>query len=398
MSELLEAVKEISESPEYLLDSYQPESSVFFSSSSSELLAQAPFASLLVAGMKDLPQQVKESLRLAQELGFDRSIVVGAIPFNVKEHNYLRVSTNFKTNNIKNRKKIHGQVATIGKHSLKSHPSPETYIDSVKSALKKFAQGDLNKVVLSRTLEIECDQSLNINNLLKNLDTKNQHGYTFAINLNDPSKPLDESHKKTLIGASPELLISKQGNKIIANPLAGSEARSDDSELDQANAQQLLNSPKDRYEHELVIREIEKALKPFCKNLNIPKEPSLVNTATMWHLSTRIEGELIDPEISSLTIALAMHPTPAVCGYPTNHAKQAIKELESYQRDLFTGMVGWTDASGDGEWVVTIRCAEVSEKSIRLYAGAGIVEGSKPEKELAETEAKFNTMKNALGI
>lgn len=203
---------------------------------------------------------------------------------------------------------------------------------------------------------------------------------------------------RTLIGASPELLISRRGTTIIANPLAGSEPRSADAQIDQARAEQLLESAKDRREHALVIEAVVEALRPFCRELRVPSEPSLINTPTMWHLSTLIEGELSDETTSSIDLALALHPTPAVCGYPRHAARKAIAEIEAYDRGLFTGMVGWCDDSGDGEWVVTIRCAEVASHSIRLYAGAGVIAGSSPEKELAETGAKFNTMLNALGI
>ena len=131
---------------------------------------------------------------------------------------------------------------------------------------------------------------------------------------------------------------------------------------------------------------------------DVPSEPSIFHTETMWHLGTRIEGVLKDPATTSLDLALAMHPTPAVCGFPQQKAAEAISDIESFNRELFTGMVGWCNASGDGEWAVTIRCAEINANKIRLFAGAGIVPGSNPDKELGETSAKFKTMLNALGI
>lgn len=118
----------------------------------------------------------------------------------------------------------------------------------------------------------------------------------------------------------------------------------------------------------------------------------------MWHLSTVIKGELLDAEVSSLDLAVALQPTPAVCGAPTEKARQAISEIEPFDRGFFTGMVGWCDADGDGEWVVTIRCAEANGQSLRLFAGAGVVGESKPEEELAETGAKFQTMLRAMGV
>jgi len=358
-----------------------------------------------------LAQRISESLRLAQELGHKNSVVVGAIAFDVTAKSYLRLSTHFERADTQPSNRVKPASVdnfTLTDYTLKQVPKPEDYVAGVNEALARFARGELDKVVLSRTLEIDCKQALDVKALVQRLEARNASGYTFAVRLQDSSKddhaanPEHTTNKanpsSTLIGASPELLISRRGNKIIANPLAGSEPRSADPVIDQASAQQLLASPKDRREHALVIGAVIEALRPFCRELRVPSEPSLINTPTMWHLSTLIEGELDDPETSSIDLALALHPTPAVCGYPRQAARKAIAEIEAYDRGLFTGMVGWCDDSGDGEWVVTIRCAEVASHSIRLYAGAGVIAGSSPEKELAETGAKFNTMLNALGI
>lgn len=375
-----------------LLHKYTPEDSLYFSSPQQTLLAKPPFANLLDAGMNGLLQRVTESLRFAKELGHTDPRVVGAIGFDVNAQNWLRLSTCSEIRAAQRVNKTESGVGQAGNYSMREVPAPVTYVAGVKEALARFARGELDKVVLSRTLEVDCDKTLDVKELLNNLEARNPNAYTFAIKLGDGEK------FRTLIGASPELLISRQGNRIVANPLAGTEPRSDNPAVDQARAEQLFASAKDRYEHALVIRAVVAALKPFCKELHVPSEPSLISTPTLWHLSTRIEGVLENPETSSLELALAMHPTPAVCGYPTDKARAAIKDIEGYDRGLFTGMVGWCDSSGDGEWVVTIRCAEVEQKSIRLYAGAGVVAGSSPEKELAETGAKFNTMLNAMGI
>lgn len=117
----------------------------------------------------------------------------------------------------------------------------------------------------------------------------------------------------------------------------------------------------------------------------------------MWHLSTTVTGELADPAVSALDLASALHPTPAVCGTPTEVARAVIAELEPFDRGPYTGMVGWQDADGDGEWVVTIRCAEAEGRSLRLFAGAGVVAASSPEAETAETGAKFRTFLSAVG-
>lgn len=397
--------------PSSLLEQYNPDNCIYFSSPKQALLAKPPFANLLDAGMSDLAQRISESLRLAKELGHKNSVVVGAIAFDVAAKSYLRLSTHFERADTQpsNCVKPAGVDSfTLTDYTLKEVPKPEDYVAGVKEALARFVRGELDKVVLSRTLEIDCKQALDVKALVQRLEARNASGYTFAVRLQDSSNDdhaANHEHgtnktntSSTLIGASPELLISRRGNKIIANPLAGSEPRSADPLIDQARAQQLLASPKDRREHALVIGAVIEALQPFCRELRVPTEPSLINTPTMWHLSTMIEGELSDAATSSIDLALALHPTPAVCGYPRQAARKAIAEIEAYDRGLFTGMVGWCDDSGDGEWVVTIRCAEVASHSIRLYAGAGVIAGSSPEKELAETGAKFNTMLNALGI
>ena len=398
MNKSPEVCIDINGQPTSLIDHYIPESSLYFSSSEQALLAQPPFASLLITGMKDLNQRVNETLRMAKELGYKDAAVIGAIPFNVQEKSYLKLCTN-----VKSQKKIapnnrESETVNIGEYSITSTPTPVQYTEGVKDALNRFAHSELDKVVLSRMLEVDCERQPDIRAMLKNLSSKNLHGYTFAIDLSDNLQALQSNGSKTLIGASPELLISRRGDIITANPLAGSEPRSKDPEKDRSQAQKLLLSKKDRYEHDLVVQAIRKNLRPFCSKLSVPVEPSLFHTETMWHLGTRIEGELKDPATTSLELALAMHPTPAVCGFPAQAASEAISEIEPFNRDLFAGMVGWCNASGDGEWAVTIRCAEVDSKKIRLFAGAGIVPESNPEKELAETKAKFKTMLNALGL
>ena len=132
--------------------------------------------------------------------------------------------------------------------------------------------------------------------------------------------------------------------------------------------------------------------------MNSGPEPSILETPTLFHLSTLMVGELIDPRVSSLDLALKLHPTPAVCGFPTALARTMVDELEAFDRGFFTGLVGWCDHTGDGRWAVSLRCGEVRERSVSLYAGAGVVVGSKPARELAETEAKLEPMLRALGV
>jgi isochorismate synthase len=153
----------------------------------------------------------------------------------------------------------------------------------------------------------------------------------------------------------------------------------------------------------VVVESVAEALRPFCRTLTVPDRPSLVGTSAVWHLSTQITGELIDPGISALRLACALHPTPAVCGTPPELARRTIAALEPFDRGFYAGAIGWCDAEGDGQWVVGIRCAELFEPvgarpSMTLYSGAGIMPASQPALELAETSAKFQTLLRAMGL
>jgi Isochorismate synthase len=201
-----------------------------------------------------------------------------------------------------------------------------------------------------------------------------------------------------MIGASPELLIRKKDERVYSNPLAGSAKRQDDQALDGAAADALWQSKKDQYEHRLVVDSIRSAISGYVSDLRIPEEPSLVNTPTMWHLSTQIEGCVKESATNTFDLIKAIHPTPAMGGTPTQHAKQAIDEIEPHDRHFFSGLVGWADSKGNGEWAIAIRCAEVNGAFVRLFAGAGVVPDSNPENEWIETGNKMRTMLNAFGI
>jgi isochorismate synthase len=276
-------------------------------------------------------------------------------------------------------------------HAVRMRPSPDTYRANVEQALACIRATGLDKVVLSRSLSI--DVRVDLAALLQRLAARNPIGYTFAIDLADTPSP-----RRTLIGASPELLLSRRGTRVLSHPLAGSVARSADPVEDQRRAAALLQSSKDQREHALVVDAVAGGLRPYCHALWVPPQPSLLSTPTMWHLGTEIRGELADPAMSSLELALALHPTPAVCGHPTPDAYDFIGRVEGFERGYFAGLVGWCDAAGDGEWAVTLRCAEVGDEEATLYAGAGIVDGSQPDEELLETSGKLRTMLAAMGL
>jgi isochorismate synthase len=277
-------------------------------------------------------------------------------------------------------------------------PTRETYQESVGRALAHLASPPadgrpaLTKVVLARTLEVEAAAPIDPMDVFARLPV-DTNASAFCVTL----PPRDHGALRTLVGASPELLIEKRGAKIASRPMAGSAIRLADPTADRQTAFALTQSAKDRHEHRVVVEHVLDVLAPHCRRLRAPESPVLASTATMWHLATPVDGEL-KREISSLELAAALHPTPAVCGTPTEEAGAVIADLESFDRGYFTGAVGWCDASGDGRWMVTIRCAEIVGSIARLYAGAGIVAGSDPAAEADETGAKFRTLLRALGV
>ncbi|MBB3108626.1 isochorismate synthase [Paenibacillus phyllosphaerae] len=389
-----------------LLDAYQGGTSFFMASSSRTLLTEGVAAELSKqeqGGLQTLPARAASLLAEAQRNGHSSPVLVGAIPFDPMKQAHLIVPEKVQWSGpLEFENAGVGELAgtSAAAYTINSVPTPEAFAQGVEQGIARLRSGELSKIVLSRALELTSQQPVDLQQLLRNLARSNTRGYTFAADLpkQNSAGATGAKERRTLVGASPELLVRRTGRQVISNPLAGSRPRSKDPIEDQRIAAELLISEKDLHEHAVVIEAVAAALRPFCKTLDVPSRPSLVHTETMWHLSTEVAGELADPSTSSLELAAALHPTPAVCGTPTDSAREAIYEIEPFDREFYTGMVGWNDASGDGEWVVTIRCAEVYDRSLRLYAGAGVVLGSSPEGELAETSAKFRTMLRAMGL
>ncbi|MFV0283269.1 MAG: isochorismate synthase MenF [Castellaniella sp.] len=274
----------------------------------------------------------------------------------------------------------------------REQPDQAGYERGVCAALEQLGLNTgLRKLVLARTLELELERPLNLPEVLARLWQASPHGHTYAL-------PVSDTGEIYFLGASPELLVRREGRRVQVHPLAGTAARHADAAEDARIARALLDSPKDRLEHAVVIEAIEAALRPLCRRLDIPAQPGLTSTARLWHLGTRIEGELADPAISALDLAIALHPTPAVCGLPTADARRAIAALEPFERGYFAGAAGWCDASGDGAWAVAIRCAHAHGSRLTLSAGAGIVPGSVPSLEYQETGNKLRTVLDALGL
>jgi menaquinone-specific isochorismate synthase len=200
-----------------------------------------------------------------------------------------------------------------------------------------------------------------------------------------------------LVGATPELLVRRRGASVMSRPMAGTIARGATDEGDRAAEATLAASVKDGLEHRLVVDAVVVGLRASGVDVTTVRGPEVARLATVSHLATTIAGTVdLRSARSALELALALHPTPAVAGAPLDTALAALQDLETFDRGRYAGPVGWVDAGGDGEWAVALRCAELEGPTARLVAGAGIVAGSDPDDEWAETQAKLEPMLRVL--
>lgn len=256
--------------------------------------------------------------------------------------------------------------------------------EAVASAVRRISRGDLRKVVLARDLHASADRPLDQRVLLRRLAARYPDCYTFAC--------------AGLIGATPELLISRDGDEVSSLVLAGTMPRGASSAEDERIARALLSSAKDNEEHVYAVTSLREVLAPRCETLDVAPRPQLFQLPNLQHLGTPVRGRLRPgtDDRSALTLAAALHPTAAVGGTPTAAAVELIRELENMDRDRYAGPVGWIDGNGNGEWGIALRCAQLDGNRARLFAGGGIVAGSDPATELAETQIKFRPMQTAL--
>lgn len=290
-----------------------------------------------------------------------------------------------------------GDPASESARRPRPEPPATAYCAAVRAALAAIEAGTVSKVVLARTVHIPLSDTsshtLLASAVLTSLARREPTAHLFAVPL---PRPGGHTAAPVLVGATPETLLRRTADLLTLTPLAGTITRHPDPAVDGARATMLLESAKNRDEHRHVIDTLRRQLRPLCHTLDIAATPRLHATSRLWHLSTPIHGRLRRPAPSSLALACALHPTPAVCGTPTTAAAALVRSLEPVPRRYFSGLVGWMDQSGDGHWVIALRCGEADPSGLRMYAGAGIVQGSDPEAELAETEAKLATMLGAL--
>ncbi len=270
--------------------------------------------------------------------------------------------------------------------------------DRVAAALRRLRDGadPLEKVVLARALRLAAEDPLNPMAVLARLLDADPAA---SVYLTDLSSAGPGFAGQTLVGASPELLVSRDGATVRCLPFAGSAPRSADPAEDAELGAELAGSAKNRHEHQLVVDTMRAILEPMCSRLEVAGRPQLSRTAAVWHLSTPITGTLREASTTAMDLAVALQPTPAVGGVPTAAAVDLIAELEG-DRGFYAGAVGWCDGAGDGRWVVAIRGAVLSadRRTAVATAGGGIVAESDPDDELQETTAKFATVLRALGL
>jgi len=240
----------------------------------------------------------------------------------------------------------------------------------------------LRKVVLARDLYATANRPIDARALLVRLASRYPGCYTFACD--------------GLVGATPELLISRDGWRVSSLVLAGTTPRGGTAAEDSDLAAALLGSAKENEEHQYAAASLRSALAPLCQAIYVAPHPALIRLPNLQHLGTRVRGTLSSADRSALGLAAAVHPTAAVGGTPTDAAVELIRELESMDRERYAGPVGWVDADGNGEWGIALRCAQLDGNRARLVAGCGIVAGSDPAAELAETITKFRPMRTAL--
>jgi salicylate biosynthesis isochorismate synthase/menaquinone-specific isochorismate synthase len=268
-----------------------------------------------------------------------------------------------------------------GSVRIASALSPQRFEQSVAQAVERIRAGELEKVVLAREVVVEAPRAHDPAAIYDGLRTLFASCFCFCCG----------SPEGAFLGASPELLVRRRGAGAATVALAGSTRRSADPAVDDHLGEQLLRSAKDRREHEIVVRRIERALRRHSVWVEAVPEPGLVKVANIQHLATPIHAQLSEPR-SAVELAGLLHPTPAVGGEPRGRALAAIGELEELDRGWYAGPVGWMDATEDGEFCVAIRSALLRDRTGHLFAGNGIVADSDPEAELAETEVKLGAL------
>jgi menaquinone-specific isochorismate synthase len=291
-------------------------------------------------------------------------------------------------------------VTTVGDASMppRVRPQPPTGVawhpgtlgedewgEAVRRVVARIEGGELDKAVLARDVIAEVSGPLDERYLMEQLHLDYPQCWTF--------------HVAGMVGATPELLVRREGSSVTSRVLAGTVRRSAGGSdgADDAAAAALLASDKDLNEHAYAVASVADALATHCTDLTVPPGPEVLRLANVQHLVTDVTATLADAA-PALALAATLHPTAAVCGTPTERALAVIRSIEGMQRGRYAGPVGWFDRNGDGEFGIALRCGQLDRerRRVQLFAGCGLVAGSTPAAELAESAAKFAAMRAAL--
>jgi isochorismate synthase len=280
-----------------------------------------------------------------------------------------------------------GVRAPAARHlDVTSVRSPVAWRAAVETAAKRLRAGEADKVVLAREVLARGDGVVSAGMVARSLRSAYPSCFTYLVTGADGT---------AFAGASPELLVRRSGGRAYSQPMAGSVARGANEADDERLARQLEESAKDNAEHRLASQFVVEALRPFSRKVEA-RASEVVRFTNIQHLATAVTADLTDPAADALELAAALHPTPAVGGWPREAADSLIDELEGLERGWYAGAVGWIDARGDGEFAVALRCGLLWEDGARLYAGVGVMPDSDPARELEETELKFKALLMAL--
>jgi len=262
--------------------------------------------------------------------------------------------------------------------------SANEWKERVTEVISRVNSNGVDKVVLARDIVANSDSEIDARPILKKLSSEYPSTWVFSVD--------------GLVGATPELLLRLSRGMVTSRVLAGTIPKTGDDEKDLALAASLARSSKDLEEHEYAVRSVADALDPFCSSTNVPESPFVLHLANVMHLATDVTGALIESKqhIDAFSLLKNLHPSAAVCGTPRNIAFDVIEEIEGMDRGRYAGPVGWIDASGDGELGIALRCGQITDREIRIFAGCGIVAASNPEKEVEESNAKMIPMRSAL--
>jgi isochorismate synthase len=264
---------------------------------------------------------------------------------------------------------------------IESALPPDRFERSVAVAIEAIRGGDLEKVVLAREVVVRAASAHDPAALFGAIREGFPTCFNFCVG----------TPEAAFVGASPELLVRSAGRTVSTVALAGSTRRSADPAVDDHLAERLLASDKDRGEQGMVVRQITESLRKLSVWVEAAPEPEIVKVANIQHLGTPIIAQLSQP-LTAIELAGLLHPTPAVGGKPLKRAIGLIDEIEEMDRGWYAGPVGWMEGSGDGEFCVALRSALLRDREAHLYAGVGVVAGSSPPDELAETEVKLGAL------